>query len=160
MYTISYGNGSWECVKCTRCPSGSRISQPCRYDRNTACETCPQETYVTGDASECRTCSRCQPGYYVDKQCSPVQNRVCKPCAVGYFSWKQNALYCQRCKHCRQGEKMRRLCTGRSNSVCSDCDNGKLVIVISNNIAWAPSEDSDQPAHPRSLKSLRRTLNR
>lgn len=121
MYTMSFDNGSWGCVSCKDCPRGFKITLPCRYNRDTVCEKCPKETFVTKSGNDCQPCSRCQPGYYIDKQCGAQEDRQCQKCSDGYYSRHWNSLTCRRCAHCKKTEKLMRPCDGRNNSICGGC---------------------------------------
>ena len=125
MYTKTFDNGSWDCVPCTDCPDGFRITQQCRYNSDRICEKCPPETYVGDSRKNCQPCSNCQPGYYVNKNCDAQGDRRCGPCPRGYYSNSWNSNTCRRCRRCQYREKVIRLCNGRKDSICGGCDKGK-----------------------------------
>ena len=120
-------NGTWNCLPCTICPDGFRVSQPCRHNSDAVCERCPLETFVTETGDKCRPCTVCQPGQYIEKHCHGNQDRKCKACAQGYYSSRWNSFSCRRCKHCRQRESVIRRCNGKNNSICGECEKGSLL---------------------------------
>ena len=120
-------NGTRNCIPCTECPDGFRITQPCRYNSDTVCEKCPPETYVAEAGYKCRSCSICSPGQYVEKYCHGNKDRKCKTCAQGYYSRHRNSVSCRRCQYCRQREKVVKRCNGRNNSICGNCEKGNII---------------------------------
>uniref|UniRef100_A0A8D1HTN3 Lymphotoxin beta receptor n=1 Tax=Sus scrofa TaxID=9823 RepID=A0A8D1HTN3_PIG len=117
-------------VCCSRCPPGTHVSAECSHDQNTACATCPENSYNEhwNHLSICQLCRPCDQmlGFMEVTPCTSKHKAQCR-CQPGMFCvfWDSECVHCEPLFNCPPGtEAELRDKVGEANRKCVPCKAG------------------------------------
>ncbi|XP_056325063.1 nerve growth factor receptor b isoform X3 [Danio aesculapii] len=79
-YGFFFNKLNGRCEACTVCPVGQGVQMPCKFNHDTVCEVCVDDTYSDQDTSfdPCLPCTVCDQPEMEVKSCTPVSDTVCQ----------------------------------------------------------------------------------
>ncbi|XP_004438791.1 PREDICTED: tumor necrosis factor receptor superfamily member 3 isoform X2 [Ceratotherium simum simum] len=117
-------------VCCSRCPPGTHISAECSHGQDTACATCPENSYNEhwNHLFICQLCRPCDQmlGFEETAPCTSKQKTQCR-CQPGTFCvlWNFECVHCEPLSDCPPGtEAEPKDEVGEANSNCVPCKAG------------------------------------